>query len=130
RETRKEPLKIEEWQIDLDKRKFGPKFKKDGKTVEAAVEALTQELREKLSVSLKEDGKITIDVAGVPDGKAELGKDLINIERRTRIENTREYTPNVVEPSFGIGRILYCLLEHNYWTREGDEARGVSAPDK
>merc|ERR1712193_116353 len=32
-------------------------------------------------------------------------------------------------PSFGIGRILYSLIEHNYWTRGGseggDEARGV-----
>jgi glycyl-tRNA synthetase len=38
----------------------------------------------------------------------------------------REYTPNVIEPSFGIGRILYSLMEHVYWTREGDEQRGVS----
>lgn len=38
----------------------------------------------------------------------------------------REYTPNVIEPSFGIGRILYSLLEHSYWARENDVARGVS----
>ncbi|KAF2095290.1 glycyl-tRNA synthetase [Rhizodiscina lignyota] len=125
REPRKEPLKIEEWQIDLDKKKFGPKFKKDGKSVEAAIEALTQDMREKLSLDLKNSGKITIDVEGVADGTVELDKDLINIEKRTRVENTREYTPNVIEPSFGIGRIIYCLLEHNFWTREGDEARGV-----
>jgi glycyl-tRNA synthetase len=36
-----------------------------------------------------------------------------------------EYTPNVIEPSFGIGRILYSLLEHSYYVREGDEQRGV-----
>lgn len=126
RETRIEPLKIEEWQVDLDKKKFGPKFKKDGKTVEAAVESLTQEIREKLSVDLQKDGEIQIDVPGVGDGQVKLGKDLINIEKRTRVEHTREYTPNVIEPSFGIGRILYSLIEHIYWTREGDEARGVS----
>ncbi len=40
----------------------------------------------------------------------------------------REYTPNVIEPSFGIGRILYSLLEHSYWAREQDIARGVSRP--
>merc|ERR1712025_569884 len=47
---------------------------------------------------------------------------------RKRVEHTREFTPNVIEPSFGIGRILYALIEHNFWTRgsEGtDEARGV-----
>lgn len=37
----------------------------------------------------------------------------------------REYTPNVIEPSFGIGRILYSLLEHSYWAREEDVNRGV-----
>lgn len=129
RERLDKPIVIEEWQIDLDKKKFGPHFKKDGKTIEAAVEALPQSERETLAQDLKVDGKITINVEGVASGKVEIGKDLIAIERRTRTENIREYTPNVIEPSFGIGRILYCLLEHNYWTRgtEGvDEARGVS----
>ena len=37
----------------------------------------------------------------------------------------REFTPNVIEPSFGIGRILYALLEHSYWAREQDVQRGV-----
>lgn len=38
----------------------------------------------------------------------------------------REYTPNVIEPSFGLGRIMYCLLEHSFWSREQDVERGVS----
>lgn len=125
RETRSEPLRIEEWQMNLDKKKFGPKFKKDGKTVEAAVEELSQDLREKLSFELQEHGKITVDVPGVGDGKVEIDKELISIEKRTRVEHTREYTPNVIEPSFGIGRILYSLMEHVYWSREDAEERGV-----
>jgi hypothetical protein len=32
----------------------------------------------------------------------------------------------VIEPSFGIGRILYVLLEHSYWARKEDVDRGVS----
>lgn len=127
RETRAEPLKVEEWQIDLDKKKFGPRFKKDGKTVEAAIDALSQDLREKLALDLEKSGKVEVDVAGVASGKVELEKDIITIEKRTRVENVREYTPNVIEPSFGIGRILYSLMEHVYWYREGDEARGVSS---
>ncbi|KAF2240318.1 glycyl-tRNA synthetase-like protein [Trematosphaeria pertusa] len=125
REPRKEPLKVEEWQCDIDKKKFGPKFKKDGKAVEAAIEALSQDMREKLSLDLASEGKITIDVPAVGDGKVEVPKELISIEKRTRVENVREYTPNVIEPSFGIGRIVYALCEHTYWTREQDEARGV-----
>lgn len=37
----------------------------------------------------------------------------------------REFTPNVIEPSFGLGRIFYVLLEHSYWSREQDVERGV-----
>ncbi|ODM22241.1 Glycine--tRNA ligase 1, mitochondrial [Aspergillus cristatus] len=125
REPRAEPLKVEEWQIDLDKKKFGPRFKKDGKTVEAAINSLSQDFREKLSLELEQNDKVEIDVEGVASGKVELEKDIIKIEKRTRVENTREYTPNVIEPSFGIGRILYSMIEHVYWSREGDEARGV-----
>lgn len=126
RETRAEPLKIEEYQVDIDKKKFGPKFKKDAKAVENAIDGLTQDMREKLSLDLEKEGKISVDVKGVGNGKVELERDLITIEKRTRVEHVREYTPNVIEPSFGIGRILYCLMEHVYWSREGDEARGVS----
>lgn len=128
RERLDTPLSITEWEIDLDKKKFGPHFKKDGKTVEAAVEALPQESREALAQDLKLHGKITVNVEGVGNGKVEISKDLIVIERRTKEVHTREFTPNVIEPSFGIGRILYALMEHTYWTRAndgGDEARGV-----
>jgi hypothetical protein len=31
----------------------------------------------------------------------------------------------VIEPSFGIGRILYCVFEHCFYTREGDEQKAV-----
>jgi glycyl-tRNA synthetase len=125
REMRAEPLKFEEYQVELDKKTFGKRFLRDAKTVEQAIEALGQDVREKLSMDLEEKGAVTVDVPGVGDGKVELGKDMVKIEKKTRIEHVREYTPNVIEPSFGIGRILYSLMEHVYWSRPDDEARGV-----
>ncbi|EED18467.1 glycyl-tRNA synthetase [Talaromyces stipitatus ATCC 10500] len=125
REALPEPKVFEQWQVNITKSKFGPRFKKDAKKVEAAIESLTEDLREKLSLDLAKNGKIEIDVEGIDGGKAELDKDLVAIEKKTVTQHVREYTPNVVEPSFGIGRILYSLLEHSYWHRAGDEARGV-----
>ena len=68
-------------------------------------------------------------------------EDLIKIEQKTRTDHSREYIPNVIEPSFGIGRILYAsrstfmsviltgfrysLCEQVFWTREGAEERAV-----
>ncbi|KAF4124194.1 glycyl-tRNA synthetase [Geosmithia morbida] len=128
RQRLEEPIVVEEWQVDIEKKKFGPLFKKDAKAVEAAIEATAQDKREALAKQLADNGKLTIDVEGIADGKATVPADAIKIEFRKRTEHTREYTPNVIEPSFGIGRILYALIEHNFWTRgtEGtDEARGV-----
>lgn len=126
REPRPEPLKIEEWQVDVNKARFGPTFRKDAKAVEAALQALGQTQREELSKVLKENGHITIQVPGIlSDGKIDVSKELISFEKRTIVHNTRDYTPNVIEPSFGIGRIIYSLLEHVYWNRPDDVARGL-----
>ena len=32
----------------------------------------------------------------------------------------------MIEPSFGVGRVMYSLFEHNFKIREGDEQRVVS----
>ena len=165
REMLEQPRQITEWEVEINKKQFGPTYKKNGKTVEkyvcmltlaglshntptspyfdcpqrpnaidannvgSALLSTTQEQREGLAKELKDAGKITLDVPEL--GKVEVSRDLLTIEHKTRIENVREYIPNVIEPSFGIGRIFFALCEHNFWTRAddgGDEARGVSLP--
>jgi len=37
-----------------------------------------------------------------------------------------EFVPSVIEPSFGIGRIMYSVFEHRFRVRSGDEQRSVS----
>jgi hypothetical protein len=50
---------------------------------------------------------------------------MVDIKRQTKKLAGRSFIPSVIEPSFGIGRILYCVFEHSYYTREGDESRAV-----
>ena len=124
RQARDQPLKFEQWEVTLDKKRVGPKFKKDAKAIDDTLNSLSQEILEKLSLELKDNGKIELQLPDV-EKKVELEKDLVAIEKKDKVVNTREYTPNVIEPSFGIGRILYTLMEHSYWYREGAEERGV-----
>ncbi|KAH8817216.1 glycyl-tRNA synthetase [Xylogone sp. PMI_703] len=121
-----EPQEVEYWLAEPVRKNFGPKFRKDAPSVEAAINALSDELREKLSIELKNTGKVTIDVPGV-GSQVELTNDLVVIEKQTRTDHTRSYIPSVIEPSFGIGRIFYAICEHSYWIREGEgnEARAV-----
>jgi len=126
RENILEPQKVDEWHVELDKKQLGPKFKRHAQAVVAAVEMLDQTERQSLATTLKEAGKVEITVPGLSeDGKVMLDQKLLTIERRTRFETVREYVPNVIEPSFGIGRILYSVLEHVYWHRADEFAREV-----
>ena len=40
-------------------------------------------------------------------------------------EHIKKYYPNVIEPSFGIGRILYALFEHSFYVPKGKNAGHV-----
>ncbi|KAK1766847.1 glycyl-tRNA synthetase 1 [Phialemonium atrogriseum] len=122
-----EPVKVEEWQATLDKKLVGPRFKQNAKAIQTAVDALDQTSLTSLASELQEKGIVTISTPALSDGRTsvELSSDLLTISWVTRTRNTREYTPNVIEPSFGVGRILYSLLEQVYWHRPNDTARAV-----
>ncbi|EDK43575.1 Glycine--tRNA ligase 1, mitochondrial [Lodderomyces elongisporus] len=124
RQMLSEPRTVEEYEIELQKKKFGPKFRKDAGTVEKWLTSRTQCELEDLSKELQENGKITASIKGV-EGTVELDSDLIKIAKVKRTEHVREYIPNVIEPSFGIGRILYSVFEHQYWARKDEAERGV-----
>lgn len=127
REIRPEPLKIEEWQAVLDKKKLGPKFRRDAKAVENTVEALSQNDLETLAALLEKEEEITLSAAGLSEGKSEvkLGKDLISIGRHVRVEHTRDYYTKCYRTVI-LGSILYSLLGQIYWHRADDVARGIS----
>ena len=130
RELHTEPLHITEWQAIFDKKNLGQTFKRDAKAVENALRCADQEELANYAQTLETDGEIRVHVLGLGDEQKNvvLGKDVVTIQQTTRTESMREYTPNVIEPSFGIGRIMYSLLEQVYWYRSDDtdsKARGV-----
>jgi len=52
---------------------------------------------------------------------------MIHFKTEKRIVSGRSVKPSVIEPSFGLGRILYCLLEHAFYIRSPDINRNVLA---
>ncbi|KAH9698296.1 hypothetical protein KPL71_023961 [Citrus sinensis] len=57
-----------------------------------------------------------------------LEKNMLLISKEKKKEHQRVFIPLVIEPSFGIGRIIYCLYEHSFYTRPskaGDEQLNV-----
>lgn len=44
----------------------------------------------------------------------------IDVKNVSKLIHVEEITPNVIEPSFGISRILYAVLEHSFRKRDND----------
>ena len=112
-----------------------PKFKGDAKALEAVITGMSQMELEDCKKVLEEKGEKEFKLKG-KEQPLVVDKELMQIQRVTKKETSitsfcttlmtvYEYTPNVIEPSFGIGRILYSLIEHVYWPRPEDKQRGV-----
>jgi len=122
RQALKEPIITEREVAEFDKKLLGKTFRQDAGNVQKIVEAMGEPELLKLKGQLVQ-GTATI---ASPDGKDfKIPPELLKIERKTFKQSIREFTPNVIEPSFGLGRILYTLLEHSFWSREEDVDRGV-----
>lgn len=127
------PIRKEVWEATLNKKLTGPQFKKQVDIIQKSLEAVDQFRLETLSAKLSETGVVDIEtIMPLEDGtqSVELSSEMLTIRKQIRLETTREYTPSVVEPSFGIGRIMYSLLEHAYWYRSQDTARVVRYSDE
>uniref|UniRef100_A0A673L3A7 Glycine--tRNA ligase n=2 Tax=Cyprinidae TaxID=7953 RepID=A0A673L3A7_9TELE len=106
--------------IKPNKGAIGKAYKKDAKFAMEYL-AICDECyitdQEKL---LNESGEFTIET----EGKTfKLTKDMVNVKRFQKTLHVEEVVPNVIEPSFGIGRIMYSIFEHTFRIREGDEQR-------
>ena len=102
------PKTVKVQKIVPDMGKLGPLFK--GKAGEI------KKILENMDVK---SGKITVKI----DGKTvDIPKDCYKIVKTSEKQAGEKFIPHVIEPSFGIDRILYCILEHSYIeTKKKDE---------
>jgi glycyl-tRNA synthetase len=121
RQALKEPIVTEKEVPEFNKKVVGKTYGRDASILQKAVGEMDESQLTKLKGELAQ-GQATISA----EGKVfTITSDLLAIERKTFKQSIREFTPNVIEPSFGFGRILYTLLEHSFWCREQDIERGV-----
>ena len=113
-----EPREVTELVVDANKQLLGKELKKDAKTVTDALAALCEADAMALGAQLAAEGKAQL--AGVT-----ITKEMVKIEKVKNMVSGRAFTPGVIEPSFGLGRIMYCLFEHAFYWREDDEQRTV-----
>lgn len=113
REVYSEPKRVEAMVCVPNKGLLGRAFKKDAQKIMKEVAELDEDGVKALKAKMEADGKA--EVCGF---EVEAGQVSFKTEKRT--ETGRNYYPSVIEPSFGVGRLLFCLWEHCYYVREGE----------
>eukprot|EP01089_Gocevia_fonbrunei_P015541 TRINITY_DN4567_c0_g1_i5.p1 TRINITY_DN4567_c0_g1~~TRINITY_DN4567_c0_g1_i5.p1 ORF type:complete len:451 (-),score=130.07 TRINITY_DN4567_c0_g1_i5:32-1384(-) len=116
------PVMVKKVVLTQNKGVMGKTFKAANKGIGAYLDQLTGEPLNLLKTEIDSKGEAKINVDGT---EYTLTKDMVKIEEVEEKLNGKNFTPHVIEPSFGIGRIIYVILEHCYWVRENDEKRGV-----
>jgi glycyl-tRNA synthetase len=114
------PRETEVAKLKFDRKILGKSFKADQRVVSGLLETLAEDWStfEPIANALETDGKTTVD-------GFEITKEMVTWTKKTKKVHEIKFTPSVIEPSFGMGRILYSLLEHSFYIRENDEQRCV-----
>lgn len=115
----KEPKLVEFLQCIPQKAILGKVLKSDAKLV---IDKLTTASNADVASWEKElaEGMLKLNI----EGKTfEINGDMVQFKREEKNMHVEEVVPNVIEPSFGIDRIIYTLLEHNYKIREDNALR-------
>ncbi|XP_075936896.1 glycine--tRNA ligase-like isoform X3 [Anarhichas minor] len=116
----KEPKVVNVVQFEPNKGAIGTAYKKDAKLVLEYLAACDECYISDQEKLLNEKGEFSVATQG---RTFKLTKDMVGVKRFQKTLHVEEIVPNVIEPSFGIGRIMYSIFEHSFRIRQGDEQR-------
>jgi glycyl-tRNA synthetase len=122
RETFATPQLVKGLKAVPDRKEMGKAFKQQAKAVEKALTDATEEDKQCWAGQLESDGAFSVSAAGADFSVTAA---MVSFKPEERKVTGRSFTPSVIEPSFGVGRILYCLFEHAFYARDGDAQRTV-----
>ncbi|XP_076248468.1 glycine--tRNA ligase [Calliopsis andreniformis] len=120
------PKNVDVCEIVPNKVLIGKTFKKDSKLIQDALAALSEDQVNAVEVNLDENGEYGLKLSN--DTEVKITKDMVQIKRYQKTVHVEEIIPSVIEPSFGIGRIMYALFEHNFRAREDEKRTYFSLP--
>ena len=60
---------------------------------------------------LESGGPANLEMEGK---QIQLTKEMISVKKYQKTFHVEEFIPSVVEPSFGVGRVMYAIFEHNF----------------
>lgn len=98
--------------------KFGPSFKQNAPKVKEFLDNADDEKIKSIKNSIDQTGQYSAEI----DGEIfEINSEHVNFEDIEEEIKGEKLIPHVIEPSFGIDRILYAVLLHSFHVAENEE---------
>lgn len=116
----KNPIKMQMVRAEVDKKKVGKDFKKDSKPINDFIDNLDKDQLDAFATEMDKNKSVVLKM---PSKEIKLSQECIKFIREEKIVMEEKYTPSVIEPSYGLGRIMYCIFEHCFQMREEDQQR-------
>lgn len=114
-----EPKEVETYDIELNYKVVGRIFKGDLKYIENKLKNMDIKEIEEMVNEINKNGKYILKMEYNGEIKEfEILKDHLKISKTIKKISGEKVLPHVIEPSYGIDRIIYCLLEHAYKEEE------------
>ncbi|KAI9911829.1 hypothetical protein PsorP6_009388 [Peronosclerospora sorghi] len=114
------PEKRQNVEIKPNKGKMGRDFKADVAVILEALDSLKDDVvrAQAFEDELTAKGEATLGSL-CDDKEFKLERDMVAIKVVEKMVSEEKFVPSLIEPSFGIGRLLTAIFEHNFSTREG-----------
>ena len=118
--TLKEPKTIDVTEMVPNKGVIGKAFKKEAKVITDNLGKMDASSIAEREAELAANGKFEMNV---DDKTYTITKDMVTPKRYQKTVHVEDFVPSVIEPSFGIGRVMYAVFEHTYRKRDNDDQR-------
>jgi glycyl-tRNA synthetase len=110
------PLEKDIVELTVDKSKFGKTFKKDAAGILEALELMSDAEKMDIESKLASYNSATVKVCSY--GDLTFSREMLSFKQVRKTIYEEVYTPSVIEPAFGMGRVLFCILEHSFRCRD------------
>lgn len=117
----KEPIVHKRVKVDSNKADIYKSFKEQMKLITEALNNMNDEQKENYLTEFTQNGTTKLLLSD--NTNVQLNANLLSFKRFEETQTEEKFVPGVIEPAFGIGRIVYCVMEHCFKIRKEDTKR-------
>jgi len=120
------PRMVEKLQVRANFKEVGKALKGVSQSTKSSVFQYFKNISEDCAATLSEklkNGPVVMKGSDLGGGASDFTctPEMISVKKKMVKESVNKYVPNVVEPSFGLSRILYALMAHSFEYRPMNE---------